>query len=161
MNGWLCKCPFWRPFLLIVGSACPAVGNKIPFKDGPSGNKLKCRCPERNNALFNAHSSSYHHARSLLCRRPRFGGWPRWGYVCKCACSCRGQRPDHRQAVITVPMTVKSCHSTPVCRRVKVAAGQADGIQPRTIEVLQACQMFSPRYAHSPAYRVMASPNVF
>jgi hypothetical protein len=25
--------------------------------------------------------------------------------VCKCACSCRGQRPDHRQAVNILPMT--------------------------------------------------------
>jgi hypothetical protein len=31
-----------------------------------------------------------------------------------------------------------------VCRRLKVAAGQADGIQPRTIEVLQASQNFFP-----------------
>jgi hypothetical protein len=70
--------------------------------------------------------------------------------VRKCACSCRGQRPDHRQAV-NVEHYIDECniyHSTssnpPFCRPLKVAAGQADGIQPRTIEVLQASQAFHP-----------------
>jgi hypothetical protein len=57
-------------------------------------------------ALTPARLPTINHARSLSCRRPRCGGWPRGGHVCKCACSCRGQRPDHRQAVNTAPMAV-------------------------------------------------------
>ena len=60
---------------------------------------------ESRSALTPAPLSTINHARSLSCRRPHCRGWPRGGYVCKCACSCRGQRPDHRQAVNTAPMT--------------------------------------------------------
>jgi hypothetical protein len=57
--------------------------------------------------------------------------------VRKCTRSRWSQCPDHRQTVSTMIITSSQSLFAHRGRPSKVVAGQADGIQPRTIEVFQ------------------------
>ena len=99
-------------------------------------------------------------AKSRRCLGHR--SWPCWSHVCQRARDSAGVNVrviDKQYGSCSMAVIVTSHCTLITPSPVKVAAGQADGIQPRTIEVLQVYHSPCLNHLSNPCNRAMDSPS--